>query len=234
MVLAAGRGKRLRPLTDTIPKPLVRVAGRAMLDRALDALADAGVEEAAVNVWHLADRIEAHLARRDRPRIWISREIELLDTGGGVARALDRFRGLPFCVANSDTVVFDGAEPAWTRLARAWDDKVMDALLLLAPAAGAFGYDGRGDFLFDRAGRVRRRGEREIAPFVFSGWQILSPRLFAGVPRGPFSLNLLYDRALAAGRLAAIVHDGKWFHVGTPGALREIDSAISRLARWPA
>lgn len=234
MVLAAGRGERLRPLTDTIPKPLVEIAGRAMLDRALDALADAGVEEAVVNVWHLADRIEAHLARRERPHIRVSRETELLDTGGGAANALDRFQGLPFCAANSDVVVFDGVEPAWMRLGRAWDDSAMDALLLLTPAAAAFGYEGKGDFLFDRAGRVRRRGEREIAPFVFSGWQILSPRLFADAPRGPFSLNRLYDRALAAGRLAAIVHDGKWFHVGAPDALREIEGAIKRLVRWPA
>ena len=234
MVFAAGRGERLRPLTDRMPKPLIRVAGRAMLDRTLDALADAGVEEAVVNTWHLADAIEAHSAGRERPRIRISRETELLDTGGGAARALDRFQGLPFCAANSDVVVFDGVEPAWTRLGRAWDDSAMDALLLLTPAAAAFGYEGPGDFLFDRAGRVRRRREREIAPFVFSGWQILSPRLFADAPQGPFSLNRLYDRALAAGRLAAIVHDGKWFHVGAPDALREVDDAVRRLVRWPA
>ncbi len=229
MVLAAGRGERMRPLTDTIPKPLVRVAGRAMLDRTLDTLAAAGVADAVVNVWHLAGQIETHLADRTAPRITVSREACLLDTGGGIAHALHRFDGAPFCVANSDVVVFDGVEPVWKRLARAWNDSAMDALLLLAPAASAFGYDGPGDFQFSRDGRLRRREEREIAAFVYTGCQIMHPRLFAAAPPGPFSLNLLFDRALAADRLGAIVHDGAWFHVGTPGALHAVEKAIAQL-----
>lgn len=231
MALAAGRGERLRPLTDTLPKPLVKVAGRAMLDRALDSLAAAGVAEAVVNVRHLAGRIEAHVDGRDRPRVTLSRETATLDTGGGVANALARFAGEPFCVANTDVVALDGVEPAWARLGRAWSDAAMDALLLLVPAAGAVGYEGRGDFQFDGAGRPRRRREREIASFVFAGRSILSPRLFDDCPKGAFSLNLLFDRALAAGRLAAIVHDGAWLHVGTPAALREAEAAMARLRR---
>ncbi len=229
MVLAAGRGERLRPITDRIPKPLVEVAGRAMIDRTLDSLAAAGVTRAIVNVCHMADRIEAHLADRRRPCISLSRETALLDTGGGIVHALGRFDGRPFCVANSDVVIFDGIEPAWRRLARAWNGAAMDALLLLTPCAGATGYDGPGDFQFDRRGRPHRRCEREIASFVFAGWQILHPRLFDDPPAGAFSLNLLFDRALANGRLAAIVHDGAWFHVGTPAALRAVETAIAKL-----
>lgn len=229
MVLAAGRGERLRPITDTIPKPLLRAGGRTLIDRALDSLADAGVERAVVNLWHLADKLAAHLAGRARPEVALSREAELLDTGGGIAAALARFAGEAFCAANSDVVVLDGVEPAWRRLARAWDDAAMDALLLLHPAAGAFGYSGLGDFAFEPSGAPRRRREREIAPFVYTGRAILSPRLFAGAPAGAFSLNPLFDRALAAGRLAAIVHDGAWLHVGTPEALRGVDAALARL-----
>lgn len=231
MVLAAGRGARLRPLTDTTPKPLIEVGGRAMIDRTLDSLAAAGVSSAVVNVCHLADRMAAHLAGRERPRVVLSRESVPLDTGGGVANVLEQFAGAPFFVANADVVVLDGVEPAWRRLARAWSDGAMDALLLLAPAAGAVGYDGRGDFRFDGRRRLRRRCGNETVPFAYTGWQIASPRLFAGRPDGAFSLNLLFDRALAAGRLAAIVHDGRWLHVGTPGALRAAEAAIGRLCR---
>ena len=231
MVLAAGRGRRMRPLTDTVPKPLVEVAGRTMLDRALDSLAAAGVTEAVVNVRHLAERIEAHLEGRDRPRIALSRESDLLDTGGGIANALDRFEGEAFCAANGDSVTLDGVEPAWRRLARAWDDAAMDALLLLTPTHAAFGYRGSGDFQFDGDGRPRRRREREIASFAFAGRSILSPRLFDGCPQGAFSLNLLFDRALAAGRLGAIVHDGAWFHVDTPTAPRAAEKAMAELRR---
>ena len=229
MVLAAGRGERMRPLTDTLPKPLVKVAGRAMLDRALDSLAAAGVAEAVVNVCHLARCIEAHLAARDRPRVALSREKAPLDTGGGVANALARFAGEPFFVANGDSVALDGVEPAWRRLAQAWDDAAMDALLLLTPTHSAFGYRGRGDFQLDPGGRPRRRREREIASFAFAGRSILSPRLFDRCPRGAFSLNMLFDRASKAGRLGAIVHDGAWLHVDTPDAPRAAEKAMARL-----
>ena len=229
MVLAAGRGERLRPITDRTPKPLVRIAGRTMLDRTLESLRAAGVAECVVNVHHLAGRIVSHLARRDRPRIILSREATLLETGGGIAHALPHFAGEPFCVANSDVVILDGVEPAWRRLGRAWDAAAMDALLLLAPAAASVGYEGRGDFQFDRAGVPRRRRDREIASFVYAGWQIVHPRLFESCPAGPFSLNRLFDRALRTGRLAAITHDGAWFHVGTPQGLRAVERAIGWL-----
>ena len=229
MVLAAGRGDRLRPLTDTCPKPLVAVAGKALVDHALDRLAAAGVERAVVNAWYLAELVERHLTGRERPAIVVSREDELLDTGGGVARALDELGDAPFYVVNSDVVWRDAAAGALERLAAAWDDALCDALLLLVPAAGAAGYDGRGDFHLDPRGELRRRGAGETAPFAFAGVQMLHPRLFDGCPKGAFSLNLLYDRARVAGRLHGLVHDGDWLHVGTPTGLAE---AERRLGAW--
>lgn len=219
MVLAAGLGLRLRPITDTRPKPLVSVAGRTMLDRVLDHMTAAGVTDVVVNCHYLADMIEAHLARHRSPRIAISREDDLLDTGGGVVKALPLLGAGPFHVANADVIWTDGADRALGRLAAAWRDDDMDALLLLQPAATAVGYDGRGDFQRDDAGRLRRRDSDGAAPHVFTGVQILHPRLFDGAPAGAFSLNLLYDRANNAGRLFGLVHDGAWYHVGTPAAL---------------
>ncbi len=230
MVLAAGRGERMRPLTDSLPKPLIEVRGRAMLDRALDRLAAAGVARAVVNSHHLADKIEAHLAGRARPEIVLSREVELLDTGGGVRAALGSLGEAPFYVLNGDVVWLDGTTPALGRLAAAWDDTRMDALLLVHAAAFAFGYEGAGDFLMDPAGLLRRRGERQLAPFVFTGVQILHPRLFEGAPEGRFSLNRLYDKAGAAGRLWGLRHDGEWFHIGTPDALQGVEGALHDLS----
>lgn len=226
MVLAAGRGERLRPLTDRLPKPLVEVQGKAMLDWALDRLAAIGVTDAVVNLHHLSERIETHLAGRGRPRIILSREEALLDTGGGVRAALGWLGAAPFYVVNGDVIWLDGLTPALQRLADAWDDAAMDALLLLHPAAFAHGCDGLGDFLMDPDGGLCRRGEREVAPFVFAGVQILHPRLFAETQDGAFSLNLLYDRAAAAGRLRGVRHDGEWFHIGTPEALRGMADAL--------
>lgn len=220
MVLAAGLGLRLRPLTETTPKPLVAVAGRTLLDRALDRLAAVGVDDAVVNVHYLAHMIEAHLADRTVPRITLSREDdELLETGGGVKKALPLLGGGPFFVVNADIAWEDGATPALRRLADGWDDASMDALLLLHPVEMATGYDGLGDYAADRKGALRRRGDEPAAPYVFTGIQLLHPRLFHGAPSGPFSLARLYDRAQEAGRLFGLVHDGDWHHIGTMAGL---------------
>lgn len=232
MALAAGLGLRLRPITDSLPKPLVAVGGKAMLDHALDRLEAAGVAECVVNLHHLGPRIRAHLAPRSQPRIVFSDETDqLLETGGGVAKALPLLGPDPFFVVNADIVWFDGpAGSALERLARAWDGARLDALLLLMPRQDAFGYEGPGDFALDAQSRPRRRGDASQAPYVFAGVQILTPGLFARAPKGPFSLNLLYDQALAEGRLGAVIHDGRWFHVGTPDALV---AANARLAKPP-
>jgi len=229
MVLAAGLGLRLRPITERLPKPLVEVGGQTMLDRTLDGLAMAGVEDAVVNVHYLPEAIESHLARCRRPRLSISRESALLDTGGGVAKALPQLGTTPFFVANSDVVVLHGPTLAWHRLAAAWRDADMDALLLLHPTATAFGYDGDGDFAIAADGRLRRRRETEIVRFLFTGLQILHPRLFKDAPAGAFSLNRLYDRAASVGRLFGIVHDGAWLHIGSPVALARAEAYLKDL-----
>lgn len=226
MVLAAGLGLRMRPITDHCPKPLVTVAGRTMLDRALDHVAAAGVDRVVVNTHWLAEKIRHHLA--DRPHITLSHEDELLETGGGVTHALPHLGDGPFYVANSDIIWTDGPrQPALDRLADAWDDGRMDALLLLQPRDSAMGYDGAGDFSLSADGVPQRRGTAASAPLIFSGVQILSPRLFRDAPTGRFSLNILYDRALAAGRLFGLIHDGRWFHVGTPDALAPVEAALA-------
>ena len=220
MVLAAGLGQRMRPLTLTRPKPLLTVAGITLLDHALDRLAAAGVETAVVNHCYLGEMIAEHLAGRARPRILLSPEPEPLETGGGIKLALDHFGVDPFVSVNADILWLDGATPAVQRLAKAWDADQMDALLLLMPTERAHGYHGPGDFDIETDGRLRRPPAGEPAPFVFSGVQIISPRLFEDTPEGPFSTNLVWNRALPAGRLRGIVHDGEWFHVGTPEALQ--------------
>ncbi|MBC7906614.1 MAG: nucleotidyltransferase family protein [Rhodospirillaceae bacterium] len=224
MVLAAGLGMRMRPITEHTPKPLVAVAGRTMLDRALDHLAEVNVSHLVVNTHWLAPRIQEHLA--GRPNLTLSHEDTLLETGGGVTKALPHLGDAPFYVVNSDIIWTDGATPALKRLAEFWDDERMDALLLMQPTATAMGYDGDGDFFLDAFGVPRRRRDREMAPLLFSGVQILSPRLFRDAPSGKFSLNVLYDRALEDGRLFGIVHDGRWYHVGTPDALPEVERAL--------
>jgi MurNAc alpha-1-phosphate uridylyltransferase len=231
MVLAAGLGTRMRPVTDGMPKPLVPVAGKPLLDHVLDKLADAGVGDAVVNVHYFAEQIEQHLASRRAPRITISDERrELLNTGGGVRAAL-RFLGTaPFFLLNSDTLWIDGVEGNLGRLAHAFDPARMDALLLLAPTATSVGYVGRGDFAMDPAGLLRRRREREVVPFVYAGAAVLAPRMFVDAPDGPFSLNLLFDRAIAAGRLCGLRLDGVWMHVGTPDAVAAAEAAILKSA----
>ena len=230
MVLAAGLGLRMRPLTEKLPKPLIPVAGKAMLDRVLDHLAASGVGECVVNTHHAGEMIAEHLADRKSPEVRLAPEPELLETGGSVNRALDELGPGPFFVVNGDVVWRDGEAPALQRLARAWDDDRMDTLLLLQGTVGAIGYDGAGDYFIEpegeRLGLLRRRREGAGAPFVFTGIQLLHPRLFDPAPGGRFSLNLLYDAALARGRLFGLVHDGEWFHIGTPEGLELAESHL--------
>lgn len=234
MVLAAGLGLRMRPLTATTAKPLLLLHGRSLLDRALDRLEEAGIGQAVVNAhWH-AEQVASAVADRAAPRIRVQREDPLLETGGGVARALPLLGDGAFVVANGDSVWLDGPRPALARLAAAFDPGEMDGLLLLMRSAQVEGEVGRGDFLLDPLGRLRRPKERELAPYVFTGVQILAPRLFEGVSAGAFSLNLLYDRAIEAGRLFALVHDGVWFHLSTPEDLERAEVAMrAGLVRAP-
>ncbi len=227
MVLAAGLGVRMRPLTDTVPKPLVRLKGRALIDHVLDRLAAAGIARAVVNVHYLAEALEAHLSQRKRPQIIISSERgQILDTGGGVVRALPKLGPEPFLIHNSDSVWIEGVGSNLERLCGAWDPDTMDSLMLLASAATSLGYEGPGDFVMANNGRLVRRGERQMAPFVFTGVSIAHPRMFEGAPQGAFSLNQLWDRAIEKGRLYGIRLDGLWMHVGTPEALKEAERWI--------
>lgn len=229
MVLAAGLGTRMRPLTDTMPKPLVKVAGRALIDHVLDRLADARVAHAVVNVHYLADMLVQHLAARTRPQVVISDERGLLlGTGGGVARALPQLGHAPFLLINSDTIWIDGPQPNLARLAEAFEPATMDALLLLAPTTGSIGYDGRGDFTMTPDGRLHRRGEREVAPYVYAGAAILSHALFTNAPQGEFALTTLFERAAAQGRLHGLRLEGLWMHVGTPEAIAAAEAAIAK------
>jgi MurNAc alpha-1-phosphate uridylyltransferase len=229
MVLAAGYGTRLRPYTDARPKPLMEVLGKPLLDHTLDRLADSGVETAIVNTHHLAEQIERHLATRKKPRIEISPEATILDTGGGIAQALPLLGTDPFLSVNAKIVWLDGGTPALQCLADRWDDATMDALLLLHPTVAAPTHDGQGDFFLDPEGRIRRRRSWEVAPFVYTGIQILHPRLFEGAPEGAFSLNILYDRAIEAGRLHGLRHDGQWFQVTAPNHLAIIEHELAEL-----
>lgn len=229
MVLAAGLGLRMRPLTETRPKPLIPVAGRTLLDRALDRLEEAGVEEAVVNLHYLAPMIEAHLANRQTPRTVLSWETDqLLETGGGVTKALSDLGEDPFYVVNADITWADGDIPALRRLAEAWRGDSMDALLLLHPVATATGYDGVGDYSVGSDGALRRRRDDAAAPTVFTGVQLLHPRLFSGAPSGPFSLTRLYDEAETAGRLFGMIHDGDWHHIGTPAGLEIAERHLAK------
>lgn len=229
MVLAAGRGTRMRPLTDTLPKPLVPLAGQALIDNVLDRLALAGVTTAVVNVHHFADLIEAHLKSRTVPRIIFSDERDsLLDTGGGVLRALPLLGEDAFFIHNSDSVWIEGVGKNLDRLAQHWDSSRMDSLLLLATASASLGYEGPGDFHMDPHGLLTRRAERRVAPFIFTGVSIAHPRLFRDAPQGKFSLNLLWDRAIAQGRLYGVRLEGLWMHVGTVEALDEATARIER------
>jgi len=230
MVLAAGLGRRMRPLTATRPKPLVEVAGRTLLDRALDTLRGGGVEDVVVNVHYMADRMEGHLsARPSGLKVTISDErAQLLETGGGITRALPLIGTDPFLAINADNIWVDGPISAVRLLAERWDARQMDALLLMIPLARANCHQGQGDFHMDQWGRLGRRRPGRIAPFVFTGLQMLSKRLFAGAEPTPFSMNRLWDRAAAQGRLFGVVHQGLWFDVGTAAAVRETEVLLGR------
>ena len=231
IVLAAGLGTRMRPYNGHVPKPLVTVGGRSLIDYGLDRLAEAGVERAIVNVHHLADAVERHLASRQRPRIIISDEREiLLGTGGGIAKALPQLGAAPFFLVNSDTLWLDGLKPNFARLAENFDTGAMDALLLLAPSVGSLGYQGRGDYTMRDDGRLRRRSENEVAPFIYAGAAILAPALFAGAPQGAFGLTSLFDHAAETGRLFGLRLDGLWMHVGTPEAVAAAEAALAATA----
>lgn len=229
MVLAAGLGKRLRPITDTLPKPLVRIAGKPLIDWGLDALAAAGVETAVVNVHHLADQLEAHLAARLRPRCQISDEREgLLDSAGGIVKALPGLGRDPFFVINADTFWIDRGPSNLQRLALEWDPARMDMLLMLTDIDHATGHSGGIDFRRDSAGRLKRAGGASDG-FVYAGAAIVDPRLFDGAPAEPHSLNRYFDRAIAAGRLHGMPLDGWWITVGTPDAIPLAEDAVRRV-----
>lgn len=234
MVLAAGLGLRMRPLTEHLPKPLVPVAGTTLIDRALDWVASAGVKEAVVNTHYLAPKLEAHLAHRSAPKIHISYEEIVLETGGGIKKALPFLGDKPFFSLNSDVICLDGPSSALQRLSQCWNDNSMDALLLVQPVEKATGYEGAGDFFVEQHGAIRRRGKEASAPFVFTGIQLIHPRLFQGAPEGPFSLNVLYNRGITNNntlkRVYALPHDGEWLHIGDPRGLEQAEAFLSRVA----
>ena len=230
MVMAAGRGLRMRPLTETVPKPLVRLAGKPLIDHVLDRLAEAGIEDAVVNVHYLADLLVAHLAARTHPRIVISDERDaLLDTGGGTKKALPLLGNDPVLTFNSDSVWVEGLGANLRNLMAAFDPERMDALLMIADAARTIGYVGRGDFTMDPAGLLARRGESTTAPYMFAGVQIIKPGLFADGPDGAFSTNLIWDRLIDQGRLYGQRMGGTWMHVGAPDDLAEAEAFLRDL-----
>jgi MurNAc alpha-1-phosphate uridylyltransferase len=230
MVMAAGLGTRMRPLTNDRPKPLVAVAGKALIDHALDRLVAAGVTMAVVNAHYKLDMLKAHLAKRRDIEIHISEESdELLGTGGGIVKALPNFEGAPFFVLNSDSVWVEGMGHALDRMKERWDPQSMDALLLMASMVTAMGFEGTGDFQMNPEGQLARAAEKRLSPFAYPGVQIVHPRIFEPAKGGSFSMNKLWDIAIAKGRLYGIRLDGVWMHVGTPEAVKESDAFLADL-----
>jgi MurNAc alpha-1-phosphate uridylyltransferase len=229
MVLAAGLGKRMRPLTATRPKPLVEVAGKPLLDHVLDRLRAVGIRRAVVNTHYLADAVAAHLNDQAQDiEILISDERkQLLETGGGVTKALPLIEDETFLIVNSDNLWIDGPVDAIRLLEQRWDEKEMDALLLVVPLASAYCHGGPGDFRMDPVGRLTRRAPGKPAPFVYTGVQIVSRRLFRDAPDGAFSMNILWNRAIAEGRVFGLVHEGLWFDVGTPPAIARAEAILA-------
>jgi MurNAc alpha-1-phosphate uridylyltransferase len=229
MILSAGLGLRMRPLTDTTPKPLIKVNGRPIIDYAFDRLRAARCERAVVNVHHFPDQMEAWARAQTVPEIIISDERALLlDTGGGIIKALPLLGDDPFFVLNSDSFWLDGSVPAIERLRKSWLDSRMDCLLLLSRLDRTTGYCGKGDFVLDGQGRLARRGAKDDNALVYIGCYLVHPRLFRGAPQGKFSMNLLWDKSIGEGRLYGIIHDGHWLHVGTPEAIPVAESALVR------
>jgi len=229
MIMAAGLGKRMRPLTATRPKPLVRVADRALIDHALDKLTEAGVARAVVNVHYLPDAMVAHLEQRTEPAVTISDErAQLMDTGGGLVKAMPLIGSDPFFCLNSDNIWLDGPQNVFQQLSAAWDPEKMDALLLLVPHARAFNYRGKGDFHLDPLGRISRRRPGRIAPFIYSGIQLVSNAFMRDAPDGVFSTGVLWNRAIGEGRLYGVTHTGLWFEVGEPGMIAPTEEALLR------
>jgi MurNAc alpha-1-phosphate uridylyltransferase len=230
MVLCAGLGQRMRPLTETTPKPLLTLGGRSLVDRILDRLVESGVEEAVVNLHYLGDQLEEQLSKRKDIKVTFSWEKEaVLETGGGIKQALPLLGEEPFFAINGDVLWLNGLRPALERLAEKWDPEVMDLLLLMHPTAYALGYEGPGDFMMDPLGRLQRRDPRQISPFVFTGVEIVKPELFEKTPEGPFSMNLIFDRVQEAERLYGLRHDGEWFHLGTPPDLKRAEAQLHHL-----
>ena len=228
IVMAAGIGKRMRPLTATQPKPLVRVAGKPLIDHALDRLSDAGVAKAIVNVHYLADALEAHLAARSNPAVTISDERDsLLETGGCMIKVQPLLPDPFFCL-NSDNIWLDGPSNAFHDLSHAWDAERMDALLLVVPHMRAANFRGKGDFHMDARGQLTRRKSGRIAPFIYTGIQLVSHRLLRDAPEGKFSTNVLWNRALEEGRLFGTGFTGQWFEVGDPEAIAPTENALKR------
>ena len=229
MLMAAGLGKRMRPLTATRPKPLVKVAGKALMDHALDRLVAGGIRKVVVNVHYLADTVEAHLhAHRHGIEIMVSDErARLLETGGGLMHAKALLGDAPFVCANSDNLWIDGPQDTLQMMQRLWDPERMDALLLLVPLARAHCHSGPGDFHMGPCGRLSRRKPSHVAPFVFTGVQIMSPRLLVDPPADVFSTNIFWNRAIEAGRLYGVSHQGLWFDVGTPRASPVVESVLA-------
>lgn len=228
IILAAGLGTRMRPLTERMPKPLIEVAGKPLIDWAIEVVVDAGVKFLVVNTSYLAELVEAHMAKHHTPQIAISRESEPLETGGGIANALDLLGEEPFFSMNADTICLPGEVNPLQRLAKAWDDETMDALLLLHPKEKAIGFSGAGDFFLSEDGSITRRNQASEAPYVFTGVQLIHPRLFDAAPEGVFSMNLLYDRDLS--RIKAIVHNGEWLHVGDVAGLARAEAFLSHVS----
>lgn len=232
MILAAGFGTRMRPLTLNVPKPLLKVGGRTMLDAALDHLKAAGVEHVVVNSHYLGDQVEAHLAARTDMKLIASPEVAILDTGGGVKNALPHFGGKPFFVLSGDLPWQDGAHPALLRMAEAWDETRMDLLLLLMPTQKAKGFETKGDFFMDEVGRVWRAGTAPPRPYVWISAMIVSPALYDEIAETTFSNNKIFDMAEARRRLFGLEHDGTCFHVGTPEDLAEANRLLENGQGW--
>jgi len=230
MIMAAGLGTRMRPLTDDRPKPLVMVAGKTLIDHALDRLVAAGVTLAVINVHYKSEMVMAHLAMRKDVEIRYSEETDaLLGTGGGVVKAMPHFDGHPFFIMNADTIWIEGFGRALDRMKERWNPDTMDGLLLMAAMVTAVGYEGAGDFNMDPEGHLTRVAEQRLSPFAYPGIQIVHPRLFDKAPAGAFSTNRVWDIAIAAKRLFGIRLEGVWIHVGTPEVVQEAEAILTDL-----